>query len=215
MAQLTKLQARTFVQQLIDDPNAKLWSAANLDLLIEGVLDELWADLLEHAPYLRSTEYTATSLPAINISTLLTRFHRVQNVVRDSIVYTPADPKDVTYANNTVVDAPNRTYTIFGGTLYMFPAETSPDAYVRYSSYPTRFNSLADGDSVEWPDGHHLAYVYAAASRAMEKGDREDNTRMERRAEGALLKLKAKLRKEHTGPAMPWMDSDSLEWGGV
>jgi hypothetical protein len=212
---LTRLQARTLVQQLIDDPSAKLWSAANLDVLAEGVIDELWADLLDHWPYLRSTETAVTGAEGKALGTL-TRFYRLQLVSRGSKVYTPADPKDAVFANAEVLSAESRTYTIINNEVFLFPLESSPDFYLRYSTRPTGFAALAsDATAVEWPDGHHMAYIYAIAARAMEKGDREQSERFEKRAEVSLLKLKATLRKQHTGPIMPFMPDSGHDWGGV
>ncbi len=217
MAQLTKLQTRTMIQQLIDDTAAKLWSATNLDLLTEAVLDELWGDLLEHSPFLRSTEASLAPIAPgyIDVSTQLTRFFRLQQVTRNDIVYTTSDQKDSTIANNVELSADNYTYTFFGDQLHLFPIAETPNVFIRYSSRPAAFSGLADGASVDFPDGHYFAYVYATAARAMEKGDRENSDRFERRAENALLKLKAVLRKRHTGPVLPWMPNDAIYWGGV
>lgn len=217
MAQLTKAQARSLIQQLIDDTAAQLWSAANLDVLTTGVLDELWTDLLEHSPFLLSVEEapTVSSPGYVDVDTELTRLFRVQQVTRNDVVYSPADQKDATVNNGEALSADDRTYTFLGGELHLFPYDTAQDVRVRYSYLPPSYGGLADGDAVVWPDGHHLAYAYAVAARALEKGDREDSARLERRAENALLKLKAVLRKRHTGPTMPWFDHDALEAGGV
>ena len=81
MALLTRLQARTLIQELIDDTAAKLWTAPNLDILTEATLDELWGELLDQFAWLRSTESGALTPVApgtINLTTALTRFYRVQ-----------------------------------------------------------------------------------------------------------------------------------------
>ena len=216
---LTKLQARTLVQQLIDDSAAKLWSAANLDILTEAVLDEMWAaDLLDHWPYLRSTEsggLTPTAPGYIDTDVALTRFYRLQQITRNSIAYAPADQKDSIVSNSLELSTEKRTYTFYGNQLHLFPYELTPAVFVRYSSRPPTFTSLNDTDAVIWPDGHHLAYIYAIAARAMEKGDREQSERFEKRAETSLLKLKSTLRKQHVGPTMPWMPDTAQDWGGV
>lgn len=217
MAKLTKAQARTLIRQFIDDEAATLWSNANLDILTTGVLDELWTDLLEHSPFLLSMEEapTVTSPGYVDLDTELTRWFRIQQVVRENFVYTPADQKDAVVNDSEVVSADGRTYTLLGSELHLFPYDTTANVRIKYNYLPPSYGGLGDSDEVEWPDGHHLAYVYAVASRAMEKGDREDSARFERRAENALLKLKAVLRKRHTGPTMPWFDHDALEAGGV
>jgi hypothetical protein len=222
MASLTKLQARTLVQELIDDPAAALWSAANLDRVIELSLDELWSELLDTFPYLRSTEQSVTpTAPGIvslgwtdGSGQLSSRFVRLHNVVRDSKVYAPCDPKDVVVENGVLISGGANTYVIMGEELHLFPYAVTA-VRVRYSSRPVGFTTLADGTAVEWMDGHEWAYIYDAAARALEKGDRENSERFAKRAEQALFKLKALLRKQSHGPTMPWIHQDGREWGGV
>lgn len=217
MTLLTKDEARSLTQQFMDDPAGKLWSADNLDILLEGVLDELWStELLEHAPWLRSTESAALTpvVPGtVNLATALTRWHRLQLVVRDGCTYTEASPKDVLVQNGVTITAPDRTYVVMGDLLYLFPLALTANVYIRYSSLPTAFTSLADTDDVTWPDGFHLAYVYDAAARAMEKGDREESARLAKRAETSLYRLKSKLRKTGLGAIMPWHQGGGIEFG--
>src|SRR5258708_25627496 len=59
---LTKAQVRTAVRQMIDDPSAKRWSDPNLDQLIELVLDDLYGEILDMAPYINS-QYQQIGLP--------------------------------------------------------------------------------------------------------------------------------------------------------
>lgn len=219
MAQLTKAAARSLTQQFIDDPAGKRWSPTNLDILLEGVLDELWGELLDSFAWIRSTE-AATLTPVapgtINLDTALTRFYRLQQVAKDGQAYTLIDPKDVLVVNGVAVAAEHSTYTIMGGLLYLFPLDTVTNSVsVRYNSRPAAFTTLNDTDSVTWPDGYHLAYCYDAAARAMEKGDREESARLGKRAETSLFRLKAFLRKQHIGPVMPYMVDDNLSWGGI
>ena len=219
MALLTKDGARSLIQQFIDDSGAKRWSAANLDILIEGVLDELWAsELLEVAPWLRSTESSALTPVApgtVNLGTALTRWHRLQLVVRDGVTYTEANPKDVLVENGVTISAPPRTYVVMEDLLYLFPLATTANVYVRYSSLPTAFTELASDADVTWPDGFHLAYCYDVAARAMEKGDREESARLAKRAEMSLHRLKGKLRKTGLGAVTPHYMSGGIDFGSV
>lgn len=229
MALLNKIQARALVRELIDDPAGKLWSTPNLDLLIEGSIDDLWGELLDAFPWLRSTETTVTpTAPGYvlwdSTSTTIIRPYRVQQVIRSSQIYHWIDPKDVAVAAGVVLYAPDATWTFLGNQLHAFPYSTSA-LTVRYNTRPEPFTSITPGplpDSdeddiafVEWPDGHHLAYVYDVASKALEKGDREDSARLGRRAEQAMFRLRAFLRKQQIGGIMPWTSDDSLSWGSV
>jgi hypothetical protein len=219
MTQLTRLQARTLIQELIDDTAAKLWSAANLDLLTEGAIDILWGELLDAFAWLRSTAagpLTPVTPGTVNLDTALTRFYRLQIVSRQSQTLTETSPRDVLLEGATEIVAPCGTYTIMGNLLYLFPLSTSADVYVRYSSRPTSYTALAsDATPVEWPDGYHLAYVYDAASRALEKGDREKSDTFKQRSLDEMARLRAYLRKQSIGPVMPYMDRTAIEWGGV
>lgn len=218
MALLTKLAARTLIQQLADDPVAKFWSTANIDTLAEAALDELWGDLLEQFPWLRSVEsaaLTPSSPGFVNLDTALVRFYRLQNVVRGGTRYDSADARDVLVSNNVVVQASQLTYTTLGNQLHLFPYSLSADVFIRYSSRPTNFTALTDSDPVTWPDGYHLAYCYDIASRMMEKGDRKNSTILGKRSEASLYRLKAYLRKQELGGIMPWMHQSPLEWGGT
>lgn len=224
MPQLSKVEARALIRQLIDDPAGKLWSTTNLDQLIEGVLDELWGELLDQFSWLRSDEELATIVAPGYVDLAedpFVRYYRVQQVTRSGILYRPADQRDVLVENGVVVSAPEFSYTIFGSQLHMFPYSETADVYIRYSSLPEPFTSLSPGPDpddpqdddisfIEWPDGYHLAYVYDVASRALEKGDREDSSKLGRRAEASLFRLKAFLRRHNLGPTMPYIPDDGL-----
>jgi hypothetical protein len=217
---LNKVQVRSLVRRLIDDPGGKQWPTSDLDLLIEGCLDELWGELLDQFSWLTSVENVVTptgvgiiAVASIGLDTaLLThRLYRIQKVVRDSKELRPAFPEEVTLYNNTVVDAPDDTYMILRNAIWCFPLALTPQVSVHYSYFPEPFTSLvpgpdpddeSDDDSsfIDWPDGYHMAYIYDIASKALEKGDKEDSQRLQRRAEMSLHRLRAFLRKQHIGP---------------
>lgn len=218
MAQLTKAQARAFVRELIDDTAGKLWSDANLDLLIEATLDVLWGELMDFSPWYRSTQIgnlSPASPGVLTVSSNTTRFHRWQEISRGGQSYYQASPKDVSIEGDTVYSAPDFTWIQLGDILWLFPLSTTGDVWIRYSSFPTEFTTLASGDDVEWPDGYHLAYLYDAASRAMEKGDREKSDTFRQRAADELARTRAFLRKRGLGPILPYTDRTAQEWGSV
>lgn len=217
MALLTRLQARTLIQQLVDDTGATLWSAPNLDILTEGAIDELWGELLDKFEWVRSTEaatLTPTAPGYVTLSTAFTRFYRLQMVARDNQAFWPANQKDVLVINGVQIVAPDHTYVVYGDQLHLFPYSLNQIS-VRYNSRPTAYTALAnDSALVDWPDGYHMAYIYDAASKAMEKGDRENSERFGKRAEQSMFRLKSFLRKQQVGPIMPWFHQDAIEWGG-
>lgn len=207
------------IRQFIDDSGSKLWDDTNLDLLTQGAIDELWGELLDWNGWLRSTEATVSVLTPgyFDLESGLTRFYRLQAVVRDGQTYWPANPRDVLVSNNQAIVAPDNTYAILGTRVYLFPLSyPGTSVYVRFADRPTAYTSLAsDATAVDWPDGYHMAYIYEAASRAMEKGDREKSDTFKQRAADEVARLRAYLRKRQIGPVMPWMDRDSVEWGSA
>lgn len=230
MALLNKVQIRALVRQLIDDPAGKLWSSPNLDLLSEGCLDELWGELLDQFPWIRSTEAAIVPIAPGYIdlsidSLLVTRLYRVQQVVRDGVIYRAVDQRDTLISNGVVLSAPSNAYTIFNEQLHLFPYSVST-VYLKYVSRPEPFTSLGPGSdpdsdeddflTVDWPDGYHMAYIYDIASKAIEKGNREDSTMFGKRAEQAMFRLRAFLRRQSTGGStMPYLVDSDLEWGGT
>src|ERR1700737_4105775 len=94
---LTKAQVRSQVRNMIDDPNAKRLTDAQLDVLIEGVHDDLYGDILDAAPYF-NTQYQQISLPlhlpgyidmrlGIYGGDLSQRFYRLQQCIADGRQY--------------------------------------------------------------------------------------------------------------------------------
>jgi hypothetical protein len=221
---LTKANARSLIRQIIDDPNATLWTNANLDQLAELAIDEMWGDLLSWSPWLTSQLDTITSLTSPGFmdlritgsgGALSKRFHRLQSVVRGGTTFTKYDPRDTIVELNAEVYAPQDSYIFLGDQLWLFPLDTTTDVEIRYSFKPTAFGSLADGDAVTWPDGHDLAYVYEIASSAIVKGDREDNNKISRIADRSWNRLLDAVRKRQIGPIVPWTPDSPHEFGGI
>jgi hypothetical protein len=226
----SKIQVRNLIRRLIDDPAGKQWPTTDLDELIEGSLDELWGgELLDSFPWLTTAEDTPPLVVpngAIDLTLLAQRFYRIQRVVRNSTIYQPAHPSSVVVANNVVLSAPELTYTQLGTTLWLSPFDTVTPAYVRYNYIPQPFTSLSPGPDpddtadddisfVPWPDGFHMVYIYDIAAKALERGDKEESAKLQKRAERSLFRLKAYLRKQHTGPLMVQLHDDAIGWGGV
>jgi hypothetical protein len=100
----SKIQVRSLVRRLIDDPAGKQWPTSDLDELIEAALDELWGgELLERFPWLTSKEeiLTNVTIPALVapgtllLSALSQRFYRIQRVVRNGAPYRLARSDEV------------------------------------------------------------------------------------------------------------------------
>lgn len=234
MALKNKIQIRSLIRRLIDDPAGKQWPTTDLDELIEASLDELWGgELLERFPWLTSKEETLTlaTTPALVtpgtllLSALNARFYRVQRVVRDEVPYRLARGDEVVLSGSTAINAPDNSYAILDGVLWAFPLSTSA-LTLRYSYLPEPFTSLSPGPDpddtadddisfVPWPDGFHMVYIYDVAAKALERGDKEESAKLQKRSEQSLYRLKAFLRKQHAGPILAQTSSDEWQWGGV
>src|SRR5438445_10276366 len=104
MPTLTKANSRIMIQQMLDDPSAKRWSPTNLDTLTGLILDNLWSDILDAAPYYNSN-YQQINLPlhvpgyidlrlAADGGDLNQRLYRLQQVIADGRHYFAKDPRD-------------------------------------------------------------------------------------------------------------------------
>src|SRR6266850_400191 len=220
---LTKTQARDLIRQVIDDPQAAMWSDANLDLLTEITLDEMWGEIFSYSPWLKTQLDTIASITSpgfldlrtvANGGALSQRFHRLHSVVRAGRTLTKYDPRDSIVEANKEIYAPQDSYTFLGDQLWIFPLATSGNVEIRYAFKPAGFTTLSAGTPVIWPDGHDSAYVFEVASRALVKGDREDNRTVLTTAAKAWDRLIEVIRKRQIGPNVPWANDSQHEFGG-
>lgn len=224
MASLTKLQVRTLIQQLIDDPNAANWSAANLDTLVSMVYDELWSMILNVSPFYVSQKDTILNLtsPGYLDSRLVAdggalsqRFHRLHAIVRGEQTLQRADPRDVIVQNNIVIWAPSNNYVFYGDQIWIFPLDLTTDVEIRYSFKPAKFTTLADGAAISWPDGYESALVFESAGRAMLKGDRESGANLLAIAMGSRQEMLSTIKNRSHFMSVPWANQDPVEFGGI
>jgi len=223
-SKLTQLQAKTLIQQYIEDPNAVHWSdsgtPSNLELACDLAYDELWGEILEIDPWLLSLTETITSLTSpgyIDLDSDLTnRFYRLQQLVRDDQPYSKADPKDVTFdvGQSELIVAKNYRYWFVGDYLYLSPLSTTEDVDITYSFYPDRFSGLADGTAITWPEGHESAFIYNMAIRLMAKGGQEDSGQMlPYLADQAWKRLLSAVKRRAVGPLVVRAHDQPQDWG--
>ena len=221
---LTKANARSLIRELADDPNAKLWSNANLDALASATLDDLWATILSVAPWATSQLDTITTLASpgyvdLRLTTgggdLTQRLYRLQTITRDDQSYGAIQPSSVTLQAGEVKASDNASYAFFvwADRLYLFPLDTTTDVEVRYSYLPTPFTTLNEGDTVGWPDGFDAAYTHEVAARAMLRGAREDPAGLRAIAAESFNRLLGAVSRQHLGPTTPILMDSPLTWG--
>lgn len=217
---ITKANLRTAVANLIDDPNFAFWTSANLDILISLTFDAKWIEILDFAPFYRSTLETLTTTPkltsagAVDLAQLAGRFYKIQSVVRDDVTYTEAAYRNVVFSGGDAIVGPDQQYTFLGDLVYLFPLSPSDPIEFRYSSLPAAYSSLADGDVVTWPDGSESALFYECAARALTKGEREENARLDRYASEAWMQVLSKIKRRNS-VLVPYDGKSSTEWGGL
>src|ERR1043166_2382811 len=164
---LTKAQYRTITRQYLDDPSAKRWSDANLDLVITFVLDDIWCDMLDTAPYL-TCMYQQIGLPlrapgyvdlrqTVNGGDLTQRFYRLQQLIADGRHYFAKEPRDfLMVANQQTGDVSTIqastgveqrfSYQFIGDQLWLHPlGNVTTFVEMRYSFRPMQFNLNAEG----------------------------------------------------------------------
>jgi hypothetical protein len=223
---LTKAQVRTQVQQMMDDPSAVQWSAANLDILIDGVFDAGWRDILEVNPWANSQHETLTSTdltsPGYFDESDLTpptggRIHMMQLLTRAGYQLQPITPERVVIEDNAVTarDASLNSYFKLGTEYWMFPLDATTDVEVRYSYLPQGFNASADGSALVWPESHVSALIFEAAGRALMKGAREDSNSLLGMAQAMWGKMLDDAGKSYPGPVVPFYADSPLDWGGM
>lgn len=204
---LTKAQARSLIRNLLDDEARRTWSDASLDVLTQTTLDELWGELLDEMPWhgvARETivaESNGTIL--LTAPTLLYRFHRVQKVTDSEGEFSYVHQRSAVIFNNEQITAPDRTFTVIGQRLYIFPLTASKSYELSYSAIPGAYTSLLDTDSIagSWLDGFENAFIFDVAARASIKQPQAVLERYENYAAKTLDRMKGRMKRQYVGPA--------------
>jgi len=223
-------------RQYLDDPNAKRWSDGFIDLAIQLVIDDLWTDMLDQAPFLTSQLQTITTLHSpgfvdLRLTTmggdLIQRFYRIQLVKapadtsgQTARIYYPKDPRDYLLGggDNSVIVATRFTYEIKGDQLWLYSSDMQfgpAPVDIRYSFKPTPFTAMTDGMNVPFPEGGESAAVMAAAAHTMAKGNAEEAQQLLVLAERARDRLLASIRRQWLGSTQPYTTESSHAFGGT
>jgi hypothetical protein len=234
---LTKAQYRTAIREAIDDPNGKRWSDNSLDQLTEFVLDDLWGEILDMAPYINS-QYQQIGLPLhspgyIDLRTtdvggdLTQRMYRVQQVIADGRHYFAKDPRDflmvassqtndvTTIRASTGVEQ-RFSFQFLGNQMWLHPlGNVTTFVELRYNFKPVGFTSLTNGFQVDLPEGSHKALVYLTAADALAKGNAEDATQVRSIGLEAKARMMDSIRRQYHGMIQPFAPSNMWEWGGI
>jgi len=234
---LTKAQVRTQVRQMIDDPSAKRWSDGNLDQLIELVLDDLWGEILDMAPYINS-QYQQIALPLhapgyIDLRTttfggdLTQRFYRLQQLIADGRQYFVKDPRDFLMVASSLTNDVSTirastgieqrfSMQFLGNQLWLHPlGNVTTFVEIRYNFKPIGFTSLTNGFQVDMPEGSNRAIINLSAAEALTKGNVEEAQQFRTMGEDAKEKLMYSIRRQYHGMMVPFSPSNQWEFGGI
>lgn len=238
---LTKAQYRNMVRQYLDDPSAKRWTDPNIDIAIQLVIDDLWNDILDQAPYITHIQETlvpffpyspslgfpisgATGSPvAIDLRTIVDggqlsqRFYRVQHLIANEREYYVKDPRDYLIV---LGDAPTPalvetrfTYQVLGDQVWIHPPDSTIELH--YSFKPGKFTNFTDTDSIPFPEGNESAAIMQAAANTMAKGNAEEAVQLQSLAVTARDRMLNSIRRQYHGMTQPLTTGTSTEWGGT
>ena len=227
---LTQLQSKTLIAQFMDDASNSRWSdtgsPSNLELAAAKIYDQGWSELLDEAPWIRSTRQVITAATFTDpgfIDTavggdLTGRFYRVQKILRAGREITPEmiDAFVIDQANDDLIVGVSDHYWFIGDQLWLSPLDDSDESMdIRYSSLPADYAALPDGTAISWPEGHELAFVYRAAYELMGKGSVEETAELRSNAERSWKSVLRYVRRRYPGPRIMLASGDPLNWGSV
>jgi hypothetical protein len=223
---LTKLQARSLIRDFIDDAQGKRWSDGSLDVLTQTVVDELWSDVLDMAPWVVSQYQTVSTIVSpgyIDLRTtdaggvLSQRLYRIQKIYRAKQEYVPASQHSglVDESDSTAVSVPDRTYAQYGSQLWLYPLDAVTVVGIRYNYLPSAYSLFGDGATVPFVDGFDSVYTHEVAARALIKGDAENMQQHKTIAEQAKGKMLAAISNYYVGPKVPIAVDNPISWGSI
>lgn len=234
---LTKAQVRTQVRQMIDDPSAKRWADSALDQAIELVLDDLWGEILDMAPYI-NTQYQQIGLPLrapgyIDLrqtaygGDLTQRFYRLQQVIADGRQYFCKDPRDFLMVASSLTNDVSTirastgieqrfSYQFLGNQLWLHPlGNVTTFVELRYNFKPTAFTALTNGTILDTPEGSSRAIINLAAAETLVKGNVEEASQFRSMGLEAKQLLFDSVRRQYHGMMVPFSPSNQWEFGGT
>lgn len=234
---LTKAAIRTAVRQMIDDPQSKRWSDGNLDQSISMVLDDIWGDLLDVAPYINS-QYQQIGLPLhapgyIDLrltdfgGDLIQRFYRLQQCIADGRQYFTKDPRDylmvassqtndvTTIKADTGVEQ-RYSMQFLGNQLWLHPlGQVTTFVELRYNYKPIEFTKMTDGLTISLPEGNDNCVIMLAAAQALTKGNAEEAQQFFTMGNQAKDKMMNSIRRQYHGMTQPFAPQNMWEIGGI
>lgn len=219
---LTQAQATALIRDLLDDASEKRWSSTVLDYYADLGYDNLWKRLHTDVFRYNSQRDNLASLTSpgyIDTASggdLSKRFGALQSITRNAQEYGELDPAQVVLEDGAVVVAEDKGWIWIGNELHLFPYNTTDDVEIQYGYLPAAFSSLSSGDTVEWPDGHEMAYITQIAGFMFLKGGYETEAASAQLAvsEDLYTKMLGALKRRSPGPTTMRTTDMPEEYGG-
>lgn len=225
---LTKAQLRLRVQRKADAVGSGRWDTSagvgsETDQVIGVAYDREWIRVLDAAPDLRVTKYTATTnnngqVTASNFSSSSARFHRVFALYGpNGAVYRRGHFRDYVAAEEQ--PSWDRVWYRVGQDLQVLPIEAGATVKVWVVHLPTTFTGLADSAEITVPsDAQSETFqeivALEAAALLLFKGGAEMTAGqgLQQQAEGLRRQMLNDLARVAEGPTQMRYGDDAGDW---
>lgn len=222
---LTRTQFLVEVRQALDAVTSQRWLDGTLVRWGGLQMRRDWAAILNANRFFRWAErqpaLTAGVVPLAALSTgsgvTAQHFYRVLAVRgQDGESFRKIDGDMVGFGAGNTIEPQSRTWWREGTQLRVTPRSYPGTLRVYVNFYPGLVNELADGDTIDYPEGFEMGLVLATAGLAFSKGNAEID------ATGNFLALADEIRKDmladvvrdSTDPIGIEASDSPLDWDG-
>jgi hypothetical protein len=225
---LTKAQLRLRAQRKADAVGSARWDTSagvggETDQVIGVAYDREWIRVLDAAPDLRVTKYTATTdtngqVAGSNFSSSSARFHRVLGLYGPGgAVYRQGHWRDYVGADESPTY--DRVWYKVGSAIQVQPIEASATVKLWVVHLPTAFTGLADSDVISVPsDAQDPTFTEVVALEAaallLFKGGAEMTAGqgLQQQAEGLRRQMLNDLSRVAEGPVVFRHSDSPFDW---
>lgn len=226
---LTKAQLRTRVQRKADAVGSGRWNTATditgeTDQAVSVAYDREWIRVLDAAPDLRVTKYTATTdnngqVAGSDFSSSSARFHRVLGLWGPGgAVYRQGHFRDFVGQEESS-GVFERVWYRVGSALQVLPAESGATVKLWVVHLPTAFTGLAEGTEVTAPSDAQAetfqeVVSLEAAALLLFKGGAEMSAgiSLQQQAESLRRQMLNDLSRVAEGPVVMRHGDDWMDW---
>jgi hypothetical protein len=184
MAQMTRAQLVAMTREYMDAVDSTRWSDETIKLVLNGVYDEEWSNILNAAPYYTFQQLTLSSdangqIPFSSLSTgsgdSQKNFYRILSLSDGNILYGQTEFQNVPLATTSgYLPTYPKLYYLVGEVVQILPLGTASPFYVAVNYKPTALIDLAtDATVVPFPSNSEQLLAINAAYKLLMKGGAE------------------------------------------